>query len=289
MAFAVVGRFVHGVAGKTGELELEDEGVVVVDASGVISAVGRGAAEVGSIIAALERTVTVTTLASTQLLHPGLIDTHVHAPQYQFTGTATRLPLMEWLVEYTVGPSNVALPCSASIPTMTTTLSPRSSPDLLSVQFPAEKRCADSAFAETVYKALVAKLVSHGTTMAVYYGSIHLDATKALVDVCLARGQRAVVGKVAMDQHGVEGYQETTEDSLADTERLIVHCYERQPGTMPETRLVNPGKCVNEGFCSLIVRFVHYVVDAIRLWSFVRSVPQCRAVAVQVARPGVGS
>ena len=32
---------------------------------------------------------------------PGLIDTHVHAPQYKFTGTGTDVPLMEWLRKYT--------------------------------------------------------------------------------------------------------------------------------------------------------------------------------------------
>jgi cytosine/adenosine deaminase-related metal-dependent hydrolase len=32
---------------------------------------------------------------------PGFVDTHVHAPQYSFTGTATDLPLMQWLNAYT--------------------------------------------------------------------------------------------------------------------------------------------------------------------------------------------
>lgn len=44
------------------------------------------------------------------------------------------------------------------------------------------------------------KLLSHGTTTAVYYGSIHLDATKVLVDTCLVLGQRALVGKVRDDR-----------------------------------------------------------------------------------------
>jgi guanine deaminase len=48
---------------------------------------------------------------------PGMIDTHVHAPQYQFTGTATDLPLMEWLQTYT---------------------------------FPAERRCADVELATRI-------------------------------------------------------------------------------------------------------------------------------------------
>lgn len=32
-----------------------------------------------------------------QFLLPGFIDTHLHAPQYAYTGTGTHIPLMEWL------------------------------------------------------------------------------------------------------------------------------------------------------------------------------------------------
>lgn len=38
-----------------------------------------------------------TRLSESQFLLPGLVDTHIHAPQYAFTGTATDIPLMEWL------------------------------------------------------------------------------------------------------------------------------------------------------------------------------------------------
>ncbi len=50
--------------------------------------------------------------------------------------------------------------------------------------FPAERRCANTVFASHVYSRLVRRLLSHGTTTAVYYATIHLDATKALVDIC---------------------------------------------------------------------------------------------------------
>merc|ERR1740117_915912 len=111
--------------------------------------------------------------------------------------------------------------------------------------FPAERRCEDTAYAARVYGKLVRRLLSAGTTTAVYYGSIHLEATKALVDACRTHGQRAIVGKVAMDQHGAEGYEETTEASLRDTEALIEYCYACEPGASegPEqsiSRLVNP-------------------------------------------------
>jgi guanine deaminase len=37
------------------------------------------------------------TVQPTQFLLPGFIDTHLHAPQYSYAGTATDTPLMEWL------------------------------------------------------------------------------------------------------------------------------------------------------------------------------------------------
>ena len=76
-----------------------------------------------------------------------------------------------------------------------------------------------AAFARTVYSKLVRRLLDNGTTTTVYYASIHLEATKVLVDVCRELGQRAIVGKVAMDQHGGEGYVETTADALRDSLR----------------------------------------------------------------------
>jgi guanine deaminase len=42
----------------------------------------------------------LTTLTPSQFLIPGLIDTHIHAPQYQYTGTAVDLELMKWLNVY---------------------------------------------------------------------------------------------------------------------------------------------------------------------------------------------
>jgi len=143
-----------------------------------------------------------------EFLMPGMIDTHVHAPQYQFTGTATDLPLMEWLDQYT---------------------------------FPAERRCADTDFAAALYARLVCKLLSHGTTTAVYFASIHLEATKRLVDACRAAGQRAFVGKVSMDRHGSEEYEERTADALQDAEAMVDYCHAYEPDVShPIDRLVNP-------------------------------------------------
>lgn len=46
---------------------------------------------------------------------------------------------------------------------------------------------------------MVPTLLAHGTTTAVYYGSIHEKATLQLAQTCAEHGQRALVGRVAMD------------------------------------------------------------------------------------------
>ncbi|MEM7095750.1 MAG: amidohydrolase family protein [Actinomycetota bacterium] len=101
-----------------------------------------------------------------QVLIPGLIDTHLHAPQWPQLGTGLDLPLDQWLFERT---------------------------------FPLEARYHDEQFARTIWADMVPTLLAQGTTTAVYYGSIHVPATVALAEQCLQSGQRAFVGRVAMD------------------------------------------------------------------------------------------
>ena len=56
---------------------------------------------------------------------PGLVDTHVHAPQYVFTGTGYDLPLLQWLEKYT---------------------------------FPSESRFRNKEFAQDAYRKVVVSL-----------------------------------------------------------------------------------------------------------------------------------
>lgn len=99
-------------------------------------------------------------------LLPGFVDLHIHAPQYPQLGNALDVPLEVWLQKYT---------------------------------FPLEARYRDTAFARHVYGLLVEDLVASGTTTAVYYGTIHDEANRLLADICIEQGQRALIGKVAMD------------------------------------------------------------------------------------------
>lgn len=105
-------------------------------------------------------------LGDAVVLIPGYVDTHVHAPQWPQVGTGLDLPLDQWLFEYT---------------------------------FPLEARYDDVDFARRVWDDLVPSLLAHGTTTAVYYGARNVEATAELAEACVRHGQRALVGRVAMD------------------------------------------------------------------------------------------
>lgn len=100
------------------------------------------------------------------VLLPGLVDLHIHAPQWPQVGTGLDLPLERWLFDYT---------------------------------FPLEARYTDATFAAEVWGDMVGSLLGHGTTTAVYYASQDLASTTLLARICVERGQRAFVGRVAMD------------------------------------------------------------------------------------------
>ena len=119
------------------------------------------------------------------------MDLHIHAPQWPQLGKALHLPLDEWLQRYT---------------------------------FPLEARYEDTEFARSAYESLVDNLLAHGTTTATYFGTVHLEATRLLADIALAKGQRAVVGKVAMDnpdQCPADYRDASTRQGLDDTRALI--------------------------------------------------------------------
>jgi cytosine/adenosine deaminase-related metal-dependent hydrolase len=60
--------------------------------------------------------------------------------------------------------------------------------------FPSEQKFQDTDWAKKVYGTLVRRLLRNGTTTAVYFASIHLEATQILADTTVGYGQRALVG-----------------------------------------------------------------------------------------------
>ena len=90
--------------------------------------------------------------------------------------------------------------------------------------FPLEARYHDTDFAQQVWDAMVPALLAAGTTTAVYYGSIHESATSALAETCVRHGQRAFVGRVAMDHpdNTPADYRDASaEDGIASSRRSI--------------------------------------------------------------------
>ena len=131
------------------------------------------------------------TLPEDAYLLPGFVDLHIHAPQYPQLGSALDVPLEVWLQKYT---------------------------------FPLEARYADAAFARRSYRLLVDDLIANGTTTALYFATIHQEATRILADICLEAGQRALIGKVAMDnaEQCPEFYRDASpEAAMRGTEELI--------------------------------------------------------------------
>jgi guanine deaminase len=162
---AFLGTALH--APVRGQLEVLREALIVVGRDGAIKAVHRREShEISNLARRFAATGDLVTFGREQYLLPGLVDLHVHAPQWPQLGKALDLPLEDWLQTYT---------------------------------FPLEARYESTTFAQTVYESLVDGLLANGTTTAVYFGTLHLAATRVLADVCLQRSQRALIGRVAMD------------------------------------------------------------------------------------------
>ncbi|MCR8644577.1 guanine deaminase [Paenibacillus sp. N1-5-1-14] len=131
-------------------------------------------------------------LADGQYFLPGFVDLHVHAPQWAQSGTALDIPLYDWLNTYT---------------------------------FPLESKFADLEFAKKVYDDVVSTLLANGTTTALYFATVHKEASVLLAQICADKGQRGLVGKVVMDdaEQNPEFYRDAdTQSALADTEDFIL-------------------------------------------------------------------
>ncbi|XP_056601032.1 guanine deaminase [Triplophysa dalaica] len=129
-------------------------------------------------------------LGQYEFLMPGMVDTHIHASQYSYTGTALDLPLLDWLNTYT---------------------------------FPVEAQYEDLDFANNIYTKVVRRTLKNGTTTACYFATIHTDASLLLGELADTFGQRALVGKVCMDcNSAVPHYKESKDQCKAETDRFII-------------------------------------------------------------------
>lgn len=128
-------------------------------------------------------------LGKNEFFMPGMVDTHIHAPQYSFIGTGMERPLLEWLKHTT---------------------------------FPIEDTYANLETASNVYNSVVKRTLRNGTTTACYFATIHTDASIVLADIANQYGQRAFIGKICMDSNNAyPQYKESTEESIKETKRFV--------------------------------------------------------------------
>ena len=187
---AILGTFFH--APQQGALEVLADTLIEIDATGTITAV-IGPDDPAQPAAVARYGDTLLHLPEGRYILPGLVDLHIHAPQYPQLGQALDEPLEVWLQKYT---------------------------------FPLEAQYADLDFARPRYTALVEDLLANGTTTALYFATQHTEATKLLADICIDKGQRALVGKVVMDDPAAcpDFYRDASpEAAIAGTRAVIEH------------------------------------------------------------------
>jgi len=129
-----------------------------------------------------------------KLIIPGFVDLHTHASQYAIKGIGYDKELIPWLETYT---------------------------------FPEEAKFNDISYATKVYKEFVHELYSEGTTRAVIFATIHLEATEVLMNLLEEKGIPSYVGKVNMDRNCPNILKENSGDSIKKTIQWIKNCKEK--------------------------------------------------------------
>lgn len=200
-------------APERGEVERVNDALIFVKENGVIDKITRPGDTDYETDLEIAGNGEYSDMRNKGFLLPGFVDLHIHAPQFPQLGEALDIPLEEWLQHYT---------------------------------FPLEARYSDIQFAEKVYGSLVKTLLSYGTTTAVYFATVHYDSSLKLAESCLEHGQRALVGRVAMDdpQTCPDYYRDKdAQASIALTERFLADV-EALPGN--KSGLVKP--CITPRF-----------------------------------------
>ncbi|KAH7139303.1 guanine deaminase [Dendryphion nanum] len=198
------GAFVHSTS--LTELEICEKGAIGVDSNGVIQFVERDISGIDDVRSKYEwKDAEVITVKGNGFFFPGFIDTHTHAPQHPNTGLFGKTTLLDWLQTYT---------------------------------FPMESSMSALPRARQVYTSFVSRTLSHGTTTCAYYATIHVPATNLLADICLAKGQRALVGRVCMNSDLSPDYYRdaSVEDAIRDSKASLEYIRSIDPAG----KIVNP-------------------------------------------------
>ena len=116
------------------------------------------------------------------LVVPGLVDLHLHAPQYAFRGLGMDLELLDWLDTHT---------------------------------FPEEARSRDLDYAGRAYDIFAGDLKASATTRACVFATAHTQATLLLMDRLEESGLITLVGRVNMDRNCPDSLREPDAQTAA--------------------------------------------------------------------------
>ena len=109
------------------------------------------------------------------LIIPGLVDLHLHAPQYAFRGMHMDLELLDWLN---------------------------------TVTFPEEARYQDPSYAKKAYSIFAEDMRKSATTRASVFGTLHKESTELLMELMEHTGLITYIGKVNMDRNSPDELRE---------------------------------------------------------------------------------
>ena len=127
-----------------------------------------------------------------EVILPGFIDAHVHFPQHRMLAAPAH-DLLEWLERFA---------------------------------FPEEARYADEGHAAAAAESFLDKLVSHGTTSALVFSSVHGNAADCLFRAAQRRGLCLMTGATMMDCNAPPAVTQSAEASARESAELISSWHE---------------------------------------------------------------
>ncbi len=136
-----------------------------------------------------------------KLIIPGLVDLHIHAPQFAYRGMGMDLELMDWLAGQA---------------------------------FPEETKYADLEYARKAYSIFADAMQKSATTRACIFATRHKEATELLMELMEESGLISFVGKVNMDRDAPDELrEESAEQSSKHTLEWLENIAERFQRTKP--------------------------------------------------------
>ena len=136
-----------------------------------------------------------------QLIIPGLVDLHIHAPQFAYRGLGMDLELLDWLQTYA---------------------------------FPEETKYRDLDYAKKAYGMFVDSMRKSATTHASIFATRHREATELLMGMMEESGLVSMIGKVNMDREAPDHLRElSAEEARVETIEWIENVLGKYEHTKP--------------------------------------------------------